>query len=110
MHRFVLVSVFLLAVPLVYAAEPVATVAGTPISREDLEKHVKPKLVEIENQRYEALSEGLDEMISEQLLEKEAKARNVTTEQLVATEVIDKVPQPTDAEIQKIYDGNQAQL
>ena len=65
MHRFVLVSVFLFAVPLVCAAEPVATVAGTPISREDLEKHVKPKLVEIENQRYEALSEGLDEMVSE---------------------------------------------
>ena len=110
MYRFTLVSVLLFAMPLLAAAEPVATVAGTPISREDLEKHVKPKLVEIENQRYEALSEGLDEMISEQLLEKEAKARNVTTEQLVATEVIAKVPQPTDAEIQKVYDENKAQL
>ena len=66
--------------------------AGTPISREDLEKHVKPKLIEIDNQRYEALSEGLDEMISEQLIEKEAKSRNVTTEQLVATEITAKIP------------------
>src|SRR5262245_7838380 len=49
-------------------------------------------------------------MISEQLIEKEAKSRNVTTEQLVATEVIAKVPQPTDAEIQKVYDENKAQL
>src|SRR5262245_66160582 len=49
-------------------------------------------------------------MISEQLIEKEAKSRNVTTEQLVATEVIAKVPQPTDAEIQKLYDENKAQL
>jgi protein-disulfide isomerase len=110
MHRFVLVSVFLLAVPLVCAAEPVATVAGTPISREDLEKHVKPKLVEIENERYEALSEGLEEMVSEQLFEKEAKSRNVTVEQLEATEITDKVPQPTDAEIQKVYDENKSQL
>jgi protein-disulfide isomerase len=110
MHRFVLVSVFLLAVPLVYAAEPVATVAGTPISREDLEKHVKPKLAEIENERYEALSEGLDEMISEQLFEKEAKSRNVTVEQLEATEITAKVPEPSDAEIQKVYDENKAQL
>src|SRR5215475_14449731 len=110
MHRFVLVSVFLLAVPLVYAAEPVATVAGTPISREDLEKHVKPKLAEIENERYEALSEGLEEMISEQLFEKEAKSRNVTVEQLEATEIIAKVPEPTDAEIQKVYDENKSQL
>jgi protein-disulfide isomerase len=110
MHRFALVSVFLLAVPLVCAAEPVATVAGTPISREDLEKHVKPKLVEIENQRYEALSEGLDEMISEQLFEKEAKSRNVTVEQLEATEITAKVPDPSDAEVQKVYDENKSQL
>ena len=110
MHRFVLVSVFLLAVPLVCAAEPVATVAGTPISREDLEKHVKPKLVEIENERYEALSDGLEEMISEQLFEKEAKSRNITVEQLEATEITAKVPEPTDAEIQKVYDENKSQL
>ena len=110
MHRFVVVSVFLFAVPLVCAAEPVATVAGTPISREDLEKHVKPKLVEIENQRYEALSEGLDEMVSEQLFEKEAKSRNVTVEQLEATEITAKVPEPSDAEVQKVYDENKSQL
>jgi len=110
MYRFTLVFVFLLGLPLLAAAEPVAVVAGTPISREDLEKHVKPKLVEIENERYEALSEGLDEMISEQLFEKEAKARNVTVEQLEATEIIGKVPEPTDADIQKVYDENKSQL
>src|SRR5262245_56144935 len=91
-------------------SETVATVGDTPISRETLEKHVKPKLVEVENQRYEVLSEGLDELISEQLVEKEAKARNVTTEQLVATEITAKVAEPTDAEIQKVYDDNKAQL
>ncbi len=110
MHRFALVSVLLFGFPLLSAAEPVAVVAGTPISREDLEKHVKPKLVEIENQRYEALSEGLDEMISEQLFEKEAKARNVTVEQLEAVEITGKVPEPTDAEVQKVYDENKSQL
>src|SRR4029453_13442461 len=87
-----------------------ATVGDTPIRRETLEKHVKPKLVEVENQRYEVLSEGLDELISEQLIEKEAKSRNVTTEQLVATEITAKVAEPTDAEIQKVYDDNKAQL
>src|SRR4030095_13737008 len=91
-------------------SETVATVGDTPISRESLEKHVKPKLVEVENQRYEELSEGLDEVISEQLLEEESKARNVTTEQLVATEITSKLAEPTDAEIQKVYDDNKAQL
>src|SRR5215475_13444202 len=106
MIRFTLLAAAMVFAPVLCAAEPVATVGGTPISRDDLEKHVKPKLIEIDNQRYEALSEGLDEMISEQLMEKEAKARNVTSEQLVATEIIAKVPQPTDAEIQKVYDEN----
>ena len=49
-------------------------------------------------------------MISEQLIEKEAKSRNVTTEQLVATEITAKMAEPTDAEIQKVYDDNKAQL
>src|SRR5262245_32485769 len=86
-----------LAVPA--GAETVATVADTPITREALEQHVKPKLIEVDNQRYEVLSEGLDELISEQLIEKEAKARNVTSEQLIATEVTAKIAAPTDAEV-----------
>jgi protein-disulfide isomerase len=109
MHRFAALAVVcLLAAPV--RAETVATVGDTAISRETLEKHVKPKLIEVENQRYEVLSDGLDELISEQLLEKEAKARNVTTEQLVATEITAKTAAPTDAEIQKVYDDNKAQL
>jgi protein-disulfide isomerase len=43
-------------------------------------------------------------------MEKEAKSRNVTTEQLVATEITAKIPDPSDAEIQKVYDSNKAQL
>jgi protein-disulfide isomerase len=91
-------------------AETVATVDGTPITREQLEAAIKPQLIEIDNQRYEALSEGLDGMIAEQLVEKEAKARGVTPEALLETEVTSKVPAPSDEEIQKIYDANKAQL
>ncbi len=110
MHRVVAAIAGTVLLAGLARAETVATVGDTPISRETLEKHVKPKMVEVENQRYEVLSQGLDELISEQLFEKEAKARNVTTEQLVATEITAKVAAPTDAEIQKVYDDNKAQL
>jgi protein-disulfide isomerase len=110
MHRLAVAAAVVCLVAGPAWSETVATVGDTPISRESLEKHVKPKLVEVENQRYEVLSEGLDELISEQLLEKESKARNVTTEQLVATEITSKLAEPTDAEIQKVYDDNKAQL
>ena len=88
----------------------VATVDGTPITRAALEAEVKPQLVEIDNQRYEVLSEGLDGMIAEALVAKEAKARGLSTEALMQQEVTAKLATPSDADIQKVYDANKAQL
>src|SRR5205823_3447565 len=88
----------------------VATVGDRTITRAELEEHVRPKLIEIENKRYEALREGLDEMIGEELQKREAKARGISTEELQKQEIADKSPAPTDAEIQKVYDDNKAQL
>jgi protein-disulfide isomerase len=71
---------------------------------------VKPRLIEIDSERYEALREGLDELIAEQLLEKEAAAKGITVEALVKTEVTDKIADPPDAKIQEVYDANKEQL
>ena len=92
------------------AAEPVATVGGAAITRAQLEEHVRPKLIEIENARYEALREGLDELIGEKLLAQEAKARGITPEALEQQEIAAKVAEATDADIQKVYDDNKSQL
>ena len=113
MRKFVaLCAAAVLAGPLagVYADETVAVVGGTAISRATLEAHVKPRLIEIDSERYEALREGLDELIAEQLLEKEAKARGVTVEALVKADVTDKIADPPDAKIQEVYDANKEQL
>jgi protein-disulfide isomerase len=88
----------------------VATVGDQTITRAQLEEHVRPKLIEIDNERYEALREGLDEMIADELEKREAKARGITTEELEKQEVTAKTPEPTDADIQKVYDQNKAQL
>jgi protein-disulfide isomerase len=92
------------------ADDTVATVGGTPITRSALEKHVRPQLIEIENERFEALSTGLDELVAVSLFEKEAKSKNITTEALVEQEITAKVPAPSDADIQKVYDENKQQL
>jgi protein-disulfide isomerase len=104
----VVLSLFVAAAPAV--AETVATVGGTPITREQLESEVKPQLIEIDNQRYEVLKGGLDEIVATKLFELEAKKRGVTVEELVKVEVADKVPAPTDAAVQQLYDQNKAQL
>jgi protein-disulfide isomerase len=97
--------------PAVRAADqPVAVVGTVTITEAQLNAHVKPQLVEIENQRFEVLSGGLDEMISTALFEQEAKARGKTVEVLEAEEVTAKVPAPTDAEVQQVYDANKQQL
>jgi len=92
------------------ADDVAATVGSTTISKADLEKHVKPRLIEIDNERFEALKDGLDEMVADELFKQEAKARNVSPEQLEATEITAKAGEPTDAEIQQVYDANKAQL
>ncbi len=110
--RFILATMLMLGVAsLASAADDVAaTVGSTPITRADLEKHVKPKLVEIDNERYEALKDGLDELVADELMKQEAAARKITPEQLEQQEVTSKVGEPTDAEIQQVYDANKAQL
>jgi len=107
------VGVVAAAVP-VGAAPPadgkVATVGARTISRPELEEHVRAKLIEIENERYEALRDGLDEMIADELIKQEAKARGVAPDALVQTEITAKVEEPSDAEVQKVYDENKEQL
>src|SRR5690242_18170426 len=87
------VALFLFVCPLACAASSVAiaadkgdasgvaTVGDRTITRAELEEHVRPKLIEIDNERYEALHEGLDELIAEELEKREAKSRNISTEQ-----------------------------
>ena len=91
------------------ADPPAAVVGGRTITMAELEKYLKPRLIEIEQQRYETLLEGLDELITSELYQQEAKARGITPEAL-QKELSDKVPAPTDAEVQKVYDDNKHAL
>ncbi len=90
--------------------DTIATVGPRKITRGELEDKVRSKLIELDTQRYEALREGVDEMIAEELIKQEANDRKVTVDALQKTEITDKVTVPTDEEIQKVYDDNKAQL
>ncbi len=113
MKRLSLIAAAAAALVFTYSAawaESVAKVGGTEISREELEKSVRPKLIELENQRYETLRQGLEELIGERLIELEAKARGKTAEELRDEEIFSKVAEPGDDEIQRVYDENKAQI
>ena len=92
------------------AEPPVATVGSQTISKAELEKHVKSKLLQLDTQRYDVLREGLDELVASQLYEQEAKARGTTVEAVVKQEIESKVSEPTAEQIQKVYDENKEEL
>ena len=107
-----LASVMITATPWKVRADDgaLATVGSKTFTRAEIEARVKPKLVEIEAQRYEVMREGLDEAIAEELFKLEAAARKISPEQLEKDEVQAKVPTPSDADIQKVYDENKEEL
>jgi protein-disulfide isomerase len=92
------------------ADQPVAKVGNRTISQAELEKHTKSELMEIDMQRYEALREGLEEIITEELIKQEAAARGVTPEALTKQEITDKAGKPTDQQVQQLYDANKDKL
>ena len=110
MRRAAFIVLALGLVPGVVWAETVATVGKKTIDRAEVEKAVRAQLIAAENERYEALKTGLDQLIAEALFEQEAAARGVTVDQLQQTEIVDKIAQPTDDEIKKVFDENKEQL
>ena len=90
--------------------QPLATVGDKTITQGDVEQHIAARLVELDQERYEAVKQGLDELVADELIAQEAKARSVTPEALEEQEVVAKVPEPTDADVQKVYDENKDRL
>ncbi len=96
--------------PLAAAADPVAKIGDREISKKELEDSVRAQLIEIENNRYEILETGLDEMVTFDLLTREAEARSITVEELQEAEITSKLAPPSEEEIQRIYEENQGRL
>jgi predicted DsbA family dithiol-disulfide isomerase len=62
-------------------------------------------LQQLRNQEYEVKSRALEKMIDEKLLETTAARKSLTPDQLIAQEVMSKISEPTDSEIQAFYLG-----
>jgi protein-disulfide isomerase len=84
-------------------AVPVATLAGTRITAEQLDQDLatRPKLAK---QVYDARREALEAMILDHLLRAEAARRGVSPDVLLQDEVEKKAIPPSDLEVQRFYD------
>ena len=75
----------------------------------DLTGRIGAPLADLEKRKADLLKRGLDGYIIEKLVQAEAKKRGMANEDaLLKAEVEDKAAQPSDAEIQKIFDQAKA--
>ena len=83
--------------------QAVATVGGQTIYDTDLASSVEGQLQSVRSQEYEIKRKALDSLIDQKLLENAAKAKGITTDQLLQQEVDSKVKDPNDDVIQGFY-------
>ena len=75
----------------------------------ELTGRIGAPLADLEKRKQELIKRGLDGYIIERLVQAEAKKRGLPNEDaLLKAEVEDKAAQPSDAEIQKVYDQAKA--
>ncbi|WNG56368.1 thioredoxin domain-containing protein [Archangium gephyra] len=83
---------------------------GQKITFGDLNDRIKDQLSNLDKQKQQLRKQGLDGLVVERLVQAEAKKRNMTEEQLIKAEVDDKIPQPPEAELKKMYDEAKERL
>jgi protein-disulfide isomerase len=81
------------------AAAPVAQIQGQPVSLEDLDTKGGREVYDAVEQLYQARVRALYQWLSDELLAREAKARTLSVEQLLETQVNALVPVASDTEV-----------
>ncbi len=93
------------AAPQGKAGDPIAMVAGQPIYEQDVIQSLGPQLLQLRNQEYQLKSKALDDLIRQKLIEAEANKRGIPAQELLEQEVDSKVGEPTDAEVEAFFLG-----
>lgn len=84
-------------------SEVLAKVNGENITDDEVYQVIKPRLKKIESQIFDIKLGSLKGVIEDKLIDNEAKKQNVSPEELLKTEVLSKVEDPTEAEIETYY-------
>ncbi|HVZ59689.1 MAG TPA: thioredoxin domain-containing protein [Terriglobales bacterium] len=85
--------------------EVVSEVNGEKITRAELEQKQGNRFHQARYALYQAEQKALDDVIDEHLLAAEAKRANITVEKLLDREVMSKVKDPTEDQLQVYFEG-----
>jgi len=96
--------------PSLNPAAVVATIGGQPLKAETLIERLKPVVYKMKLEAYEVTKQRIDEMVDNTLLLAESQRRQIGPEQIIRTEITDKVRNPTEEEVNKFYSENKARI
>ena len=88
----------------------VATIGGAPLKAVLLNERLKPIVYRLRSEVYDIEKKQADQMVDDILLIAEASRRQIGPEQIVRTEISEKVKPPTDADVAKFYNDNKARI
>ncbi len=88
----------------------VAVIGDKTITLQDLDAQAAGALTRVRQEEYDARRGVLDTMVNDEALTKEAAARKVSKDDLIKTEVTDKVTDPPQADVDSFYDQNKARF
>lgn len=88
----------------------VATIAGQPVKADILIERLKPIIYKMKLEAYELAKNRVDQLVDDTLLLEEARRRQIGPEQIIRTEISDKVRPPTDDEVTKFYNENKSRI
>jgi predicted DsbA family dithiol-disulfide isomerase len=106
----VICLLFVSVVSFAQTGEVLATVNNQNLTTADLPDQVASNYSNLPQIIKQQRSDILSQQIADILLEREAKTRNTTVQDLLKTEVGAKIPQPSETQIQAVYDANRDQL
>src|SRR5688500_13504727 len=88
----------------------VATIGGQPLKAAVINERLKPIVYEMRLHAYELTRQQAEQTINNLLLLEEAHRRQVGPEEIVRTEISDKVRPPTEAEVAKLFEENKSRI
>jgi protein-disulfide isomerase len=88
----------------------IVSVNGQPLRIETINERMKAYIFKMETRIYAAQKQALDRRINDALIIAEANKRKIGPEEIVRTEITDKLKPPTDAEVSKFYEENKTRI
>ncbi|HEY6045832.1 MAG TPA: thioredoxin domain-containing protein, partial [Pyrinomonadaceae bacterium] len=88
----------------------IVSVNGQPMRIETINERMKAYIFKMETRIYSTQKQALDRRINDLLIVAEANKRKIGSEEIVRTEITDKLKPTTDAEVAKFYEENKSRL